>query len=201
VPKRVDHEQRRREIVQAAWRLIARGGFEAMTMREIAAEAGYANGALKHYFSSKDDLLAAAFQQSFFRVNERAAHSIGERTGLAAIRALCLEMLPLDEERQVEARVAIAFWDRVVASKALMKIHADSMAIWRKWIEDELETARRSGELVGDLSHEQIIDALFFVTTGMRVLPILEKGFGPPESYVAMLDAMLARVVAPLGEG
>src|SRR5690606_23191445 len=148
-----------------------------MTMREIAAEAGFANGALKYYFSSKDELLAAAFQQGFFRVNERASHSIQDRTGLDAIRLLCLEMLPLDAERQVEARVAVAFWDRVVASKALMKIHADSVAIWRKWMEDELDTARRSGRLETDLPDQQIIDALFFVTTGMRVLPILEQGF------------------------
>jgi AcrR family transcriptional regulator len=68
----VDHEQRRREIVEAAWRLVARGGFAAATMREIAAEAGFANGALKYYFDSKDDLLIAAFQHTFYRVNERA---------------------------------------------------------------------------------------------------------------------------------
>lgn len=199
MPKRVDHDQRRRDIVEAAWRLIARGGFEAMTMREIAAEAGFANGALKYYFSSKDELLAAAFQQGFFRVNERASHSIQDRTGLDAIRLLCLEMLPLDAERQVEARVAVAFWDRVVASKALMKIHADSVAIWRKWMEDELDTARRSGRLGTDLPDQQIIDALFFVTTGMRVLPILEQGFAPPETYVDMLDTVLQRIVAPRG--
>ncbi|MDQ2625162.1 MAG: TetR/AcrR family transcriptional regulator [Actinomycetota bacterium] len=199
MPKRVDHDQRRRDIVEAAWRLIARGGFEAMTMREIAAEAGFANGALKYYFSSKDELLAAAFQQGFFRVNERASHSIQDRTGLDAIRLLCLEMLPLDAERQVEARVAVAFWDRVVASKALMKIHADSVAIWRKWMEDELDTARRSGRLETDLPDQQIIDALFFVTTGMRVLPILEQGFAPPETYVDMLDTVLQRIVAPRG--
>jgi len=194
VPKIVDHEQRRREIVQAAWRLIARGGFEAVTMRDVAAEAGFANGALKHYFSSKDELLAAAYQHSFFRVNERAARSIGDRTGLDAIRVLCLEMLPLDEERRTEARVAVAFWDRVLASRKLMKINADSMAIWRKWMEDELSTARRAGRLVTELTDREIIDSLFYVTTGMRVLPILEKGFAPPEHYIDVLDTVLERI-------
>lgn len=71
-------------------------------MRQVAAEAGYANGALKHYFANKDELLAAAFQKTFYRVNERAARSIGERTGLAATRLLCLEMLPLDAEQVVQ---------------------------------------------------------------------------------------------------
>jgi AcrR family transcriptional regulator len=194
VPKRVDHDQRRKEIVEAAWRLIARGGFEAATMREIAAEAGYANGALKYYFTSKDDLLAAAFQHTFYRINERAAHTIGDRTGIEAIRALCLEMLPLDAERQVESRVAVAFWDRAASSKPLMKIHADAFAIWRKWIEDELETARREGLITSGLPDRTIIDALFFVTTGMRVLPMLEPGVTRPEVQLELLDSVLSRL-------
>ena len=132
--RRVTHEQRRLDIVEATWRIIARGGFAAATMREIAAEAGFANGGLKHYFASKDELLAAAFQQTFFRINERAGRTIGDATGLDAIRLLCLEMLPLDEERAVESRVTVAFWDRAAASAQLMKIHADSYAIWRTWM-------------------------------------------------------------------
>ena len=48
-------------------------------MREIAAEAGFANGGLKHYFATKDDLLVAAFQRTFYRVNERAGLATGGR--------------------------------------------------------------------------------------------------------------------------
>lgn len=194
MPKVVDHDQRRKEIIEAAWRLIGRGGFEAATMREIAAEAGYANGALKYYFSSKDELLTAAFQHTFYRVNERAARTIENRTGTAAIRALCLEMLPLDAERQIESRVAVAFWDRAASSAPMRKIHADSFAIWRKWMEDELETARRDDEISSGLSDQTIIDMLFFVLTGMRVLPTLEPGATRPEAQLEMLDSVLSRI-------
>lgn len=194
MPKRVDHDQRRKEIVEAAWRLIGRGGFEAATMREIAAEAGFANGALKYYFSSKDDLLAAAFQHTFYRVNERASHTIEDRTGTAAIRTLCLEMLPLDSERQIESRVAVAFWDRAASSAPLRKIHRDSFAIWRKWIEDELGTARRNGEISSGLSDRAIVDTLFYIITGMRVLPTLEPGATRPEAQLEMLDSVLSRI-------
>lgn len=194
MPKRVDHDQRRKEFVESAWRLIARGGFEAATMREIAAEAGYANGALKYYFSGKDELLAAAFQHTFYRVNERAARTIGPRTGIDAIRALCTEMLPLDEERRVEARVAVAFWDRAAASKSLMKIHADSLAIWRKWIDDELEVARRTGALAADTSNRRIIDELFALTTGLRVLPLLTSDDINADDHLALLEAVFERI-------
>jgi AcrR family transcriptional regulator len=196
VPKRVDHEQRRREIIEAAWRLVARGGFAAATMREIAAEAGFANGALKYYFDSKDDLLIAAFQHTFYRVNERAALSIGDRTGLEAIRLLCLEMLPLDDERTVEARVAVAFWDRAASSKAMRKIHADSFAIWRTWMENELQAARRTGRLRTGMSDRQIVDELLAVTAGLRIMPILEAGAAEPLDQVELIDALVARLEA-----
>ena len=200
MPKRVDHDQRRLEIVEAAWRLIARGGFAAATMREIAAEAGFANGALKYYFESKDDLLVAAFQHTFYRVNERAARAIGDRTGLEAIRLLCLEMLPLDEERRVESRVAVAFWDRASSSPKLRKVHADSFAIWRTWMENEIDVARRSGTLASATPDRQIIDEFLAVTTGARVLPLLEPGVAETFGHVELLDAIVGRLVRDTGD-
>lgn len=194
MPRIVNHDRRRVEIVEAAWRIIARGGFAAATMRQIAAEAGFANGGLKHYFAGKDELLAAAFQHTFFRINERAAHTIGDETGLEAIRLLCLEMLPLDDERRVESRVTVAFWDRAASNSQLMKIHADSYAIWRNWMEQELEKARLRGQIVTDESDQQIIDEFLAVTAGLRVMPILDSTTTEPYDQLRLLDAIVDRI-------
>jgi TetR/AcrR family fatty acid metabolism transcriptional regulator len=50
---------RTREILAAARKLLERRGPEAMTMEEIAADAGVAKGTLYLYFQSKDDLIQA----------------------------------------------------------------------------------------------------------------------------------------------
>lgn len=50
---------RTREILAAARELLERRGPEAMTMEEIAADAGVAKGTLYLYFQSKDDLIQA----------------------------------------------------------------------------------------------------------------------------------------------
>ena len=50
---------RTREILAAARELLERRGPEAMTMEEIAADAGVAKGTLYLYFQSKDDLILA----------------------------------------------------------------------------------------------------------------------------------------------
>jgi AcrR family transcriptional regulator len=50
---------RTREILTAAHKLLEQRGPEAMTMEEIAADAGVAKGTLYLYFQSKDDLIQA----------------------------------------------------------------------------------------------------------------------------------------------
>lgn len=56
-PRKAD--QRRAALVEAAGRLFVEKGYEATTMDEIAAAAGFAKGTLYHYFGSKAALLHA----------------------------------------------------------------------------------------------------------------------------------------------
>lgn len=48
---------KRREIVEAATRVVARQGYRSTTIRDIAEEAGLSQAGLLHYFGSKDALL------------------------------------------------------------------------------------------------------------------------------------------------
>jgi DNA-binding transcriptional regulator YbjK len=60
VPKVVDHQERRIKLIEATWRTIVRDGWDAATMSAIATEAGLPRGP-RAYFSTKEDLLSAAF--------------------------------------------------------------------------------------------------------------------------------------------
>lgn len=55
---------RRQELIDAAAYLFATKGFEATTMRDIAAHVGKTPGALYYHFTSKDDLLVAVHSQA-----------------------------------------------------------------------------------------------------------------------------------------
>lgn len=52
MPKIVDHDQRRRELAEAAWKVITEVGIDGATTREIARASGYSTGVLAHYFLS-----------------------------------------------------------------------------------------------------------------------------------------------------
>ncbi|MGV9194368.1 TetR family transcriptional regulator [Microbacterium sp. MC2] len=62
MPKLIDHGERRAQIVHAAWAVAASNGVGAVTLRQVADDAGIVVGSLRHIFSSRDDcvfLLAA----------------------------------------------------------------------------------------------------------------------------------------------
>lgn len=50
---------RRERVIKAAMALAAEGGYDAVQMRDVAAQANVALGTIYRYFSSKDHLLAA----------------------------------------------------------------------------------------------------------------------------------------------
>lgn len=54
-----DYEAKRQTIVEKAAALIARKGFEAATMMDIAKACGASKSHLYHYFASKEELLYA----------------------------------------------------------------------------------------------------------------------------------------------
>ena len=60
--RREGGRRRRREILQAVWRLIAREGIRAVRHRAVAAEAGVPLAATTYYFSDLAQLLREAFE-------------------------------------------------------------------------------------------------------------------------------------------
>ena len=56
-------EQTRSGIVDAAMSLFRSGGYDATTMRAIADEAGVSLGSAYYYFSGKEELVQAFYDQ------------------------------------------------------------------------------------------------------------------------------------------
>ncbi len=58
MPKIVNHDEYRRELLTKSFNLFTRKGYTNITMDEIAAEIGVSKGILYHYFPSKEKMLA-----------------------------------------------------------------------------------------------------------------------------------------------
>jgi AcrR family transcriptional regulator len=67
----LDREDKVQEIVEAARRRLLAGGYEAMSVAAIARELKIAQNSIYWYFTSKDDLFAAAFRAIFRDLSAR----------------------------------------------------------------------------------------------------------------------------------
>lgn len=190
MPKIVDHDQRRMELVDATWRIIAEKGLDGATMRDIAAEAGFANGALKPYFPSKDRLLDFAFEHIFSQTNRRMEAATAGLTGLAALRAYCHEILPLDDEKLSEARVAVAFWQKALQDPAKAALHNRSMEQWRESLADLLLSAGCSRTQL-----DTAVGAIMDLVLGAQITATLSPDHHTPEKLVAQLDCLFGALI------
>ncbi|WP_105971536.1 TetR family transcriptional regulator [Streptomyces geranii] len=132
-------EARRRRILHASAQLAARGGFDAVQMREVAESSQVALGTLYRYFPSKVHLLVATMQDQLEHMHgtlrkkpptgETAAERVAE-TLMRAFRAL------QREPHLADAMVrALTFADRSVSpevdqvSRQTTAIILDSMGL------------------------------------------------------------------------
>ena len=56
MPKIVDHDQYRKELLMKSFDLFAQKGYSSITMRQLAQGLGVSTGTLYHYFPSKEAL-------------------------------------------------------------------------------------------------------------------------------------------------
>ncbi|MEV7781047.1 TetR family transcriptional regulator [Kitasatospora sp. NPDC088351] len=113
--------ERRRRILRAATALAARGGYEAVQMREVAEGAQVALGTLYRYFPSKVHLLVAVMLEQLQGLQEQVRrHPPSEREPAPRVaetltRAFhALQREPLLAEAMVRA---LSFADRSVSTE------------------------------------------------------------------------------------
>lgn len=66
--RREPEDVRREALIGAALELIAEGGPGAATVRAIADRAGVTPGLIRHYFTSKDELVLESYRQTMERM-------------------------------------------------------------------------------------------------------------------------------------
>lgn len=191
MPRLVDHEERRRAIISAAWRIIATRGIDAINMRDLATEAGYTNGALRHYFSGKDEILHNAFEHILHATNARIEESVRRLRGADALRKMCHEIMPLTEESRLEARIAISLWQRALTDTAMAEVNDIAISAWKARISQHWREAIDAGELPpADLPTGA--EAVMTMMIGLQVTSALGSAGGPsPSAQLRMLDSLL----------
>lgn len=195
MPKIVDWEARKDEILEATWRVIARDGLAQTTVRAIANEANCSPGILSHYFDDKMDILASALLLSHRRVRERTEKKVVGRTGIDALRIAMLEALPLDAERELEARIEVSFWGRLLSDERLSELGDREVDLLRTRLRGHLDEALAEGALIEGLDLGVATQELLVLIDGVSVERVHFPASVPPERQLELLDRLLVRYV------
>lgn len=124
MPKLVDHDERRLDIAEAAWRIVRRHGVAGVSVRAVATEAGLATASLRAAFPTQTALLAFCFELVVDRAGQRIAALPTRSDARERAEFTLLEILPLDAERFAEMQVWLAFTAASLAEPSLAAIYA-----------------------------------------------------------------------------
>ncbi len=142
MPKIVDHEKRRRELIEASWRVIAAEGFDGVTMRKIAAEADCTTGRITHYFADREALMLASLRASYDVTGDRARATFSDDTDKRqALLRVAEALLPADQDRLREWKVWIAFWSAATVDNTLAAENDARHAEWAAELAELIEDA------------------------------------------------------------
>ncbi|MBM3307213.1 MAG: TetR/AcrR family transcriptional regulator [Candidatus Eisenbacteria bacterium] len=140
--KRVGNKRER--IIAAAARFFGEKGYHNTTTAEVAEAAGVAAGTIYIYFSSKEELLVAVFEEFLDKHMASLREGVEREPGPEAkLRRLIVLGLELMQENPDSARI---FLSQLRQSTAMIKMVAKrSSRAYRGIIESTLDEGVRSG--------------------------------------------------------
>jgi AcrR family transcriptional regulator len=206
VPKRVDHEERRRQIADALLRAAATRGLHATGMREVAAEAGVSLRLVQYYFGTKEELLLGAMQHLAVQFGTRAMARINRLKEAErpvrprdVIAAILTEALPADDEMRTfyviyTAYLALSLTNPALPITPLVK-NSDTVI-------DVMAAQLRAAQAVGDTPIHLDPDLEAFSLTAMSagLATSILAGQSSAEQAQAVIDYHLDRLFPAPGQ-
>lgn len=176
----------RERLIAAATEVVAREGFHAASVDQIAERAGLSIGALYSNFVGKDEVLFAVFDGhvAWYEEQIRAAASSGDMAGSTA------RLLRLPEQTPEQFLVFIEFWAYAVRKPKVRKQFAERMAHMRKELAQAIASVRdhdQSG-LPSDLA------ALLGLAAGrgLALETLVDPSSVPQQPVAELLAALVA---------
>lgn len=177
--RKVDHEQRKKEIAAKALRLFSQVGYDNVSLIMIAAAAGVSRTVLYRYFCSKREVLDASIQQVVDIIEGRC-------TKIMASRASASEKLigichAVADEMFAHREFVIAVFDFVVG---MVRTGADMSAGiaeytygTRNAIKLLISHGKKAGEFPEILLEDRTSDAIYaeFESCAMRIVLNTER--------------------------
>jgi len=140
-------EMRRRTLIDAAWRCVARGGYRTLTVDDVCTEAGLSKGAFYTYFDHKQDLLLALLDDDAAGLSELVADAAGEPSGVEQIRRFGAALVDRGSDAAA-VQLRADLWAEIASEDAVRVPFLEAMQQRRARLAALITAAVAAGELV-----------------------------------------------------
>ena len=175
----------RERLIAAATEIVAREGFHAATVDQIAERAGLSIGALYSNFAGKDDLLFAVFDGHLMWFEEK----VGEALAKDDLKAATSQLICLPQQTPEQFLVFIEFWAYAVRKPRVRKQFAKRMTEMREQLAGAL-TAIRGGD-EGGLPTDLAALLGLAIGRGLTLEALVDPGCVPQERIADLVAALV----------
>lgn len=195
MPRFVDHDIRKRDIVQATMEVLAEAGTSGLSFRAVAARLGGSTTLVTHYFPNQDALLAEVASSSLVQWGEeidaldRQGQTPEERLQNLLVWLMPVTPLGLTQE---QARI------NLLSSQLLGEDHRTALEEWDVKIRSVLRS--HVEELVPDQEVERTVELLRVTISGVVLTVIEHPGSWPVERQLAIVEHLMLLLEIPLAQ-
>lgn len=180
-------EQTKDRIVDAAWRVLERDGYAATSVKNIALEAGVAQGLVHYYFSSKELLVVAAVNRccdELSSIDTSTDPATMARAGFAQAQAQTPEML-------AARRVLLEMAGRALHDDAIRDALLVYLRTQRRGVQEAVETVFRDVAGVPPSLVRGAGPALDAALFGIWAIGLIDPTFDTGEAIDALSELSL----------
>jgi AcrR family transcriptional regulator len=142
-------------IADAAITVIAREGLDALSIRQVASEAGVSIGAVQHHFRSRAELVLGVLNRSVERQTARVVAAPNAATIIESLSSRLARLLPKDTSSREDAIVWVAMAAAAARDSLIGPRQREVVAMSVRAIEAALRQAQDVGEISPQLDIQQ----------------------------------------------
>jgi AcrR family transcriptional regulator len=185
--------RRRQQILDSLITLLARRGVDRTSLRTVGEAIGVSHTALRHYFSSRDELLVEAYRTHEARAAQDAPAPDESAVGLIVAAA--------ERNRSIPGLVELY---ATLTTDALQEQHAvtrefvrDRFRSLREDLTVRIESGQRAGRVPADIDSLDAAALVIAASDGLQIQWLLDPDVVDVGRSLAILERLLPRGAAP----
>jgi AcrR family transcriptional regulator len=179
--------RRRQQILDSAIELFAQRGVDRASMRTVGEAIGVSHAALRHYFSSRDELLVEVYRTHEARAPEET--SPADESAVGSIVAAA------ERNRSIPGLVELY---ATLTTDALAEEHAvtrefvrDRFRQLRQTLAARIESGQRAGRIAADIDPADAAALVIAASDGLQIQWLLDPGAVDVGRSLSILERLL----------